>query len=576
MGDRDSEYRSRKSMPWQGRALQYIDLVPELNFASRFYARMMKPVRFYPGLLEDDGTITRIIEGDPVDVLNRIQDPGGGRSMIQWSYGRLIFTTGEGNLFGRDLDTDEERWSFVWSDELKIEKETDGSIRSITHKPSGEESKVEYGPNEAVVYKMWTPHPRMSGEADSPMRSVLDIAEELIILTQAVRATGVTRLTNGVLFMPNQIMPLKPTPEADEDPDDDPFVSEWADHMSAQVENFGSAEAREPFVAWVDGDWIDKIKHLPMHDPQTDYMERELRKEAVDRLSIGLDMPPEALKGLGDTNHWAAMQILGDMWKSHGSSVAQQFASDIAEVYQRPTLREMEYEDWQRAVLGIDASEVVVRPDRSDDADKALDRGAISLPAYRRLKNIPEKDGPSDEERQELLEFKRGGHSQNGTGVGDGADESSPADPGPEGDSGRRTRVVAAAREIGASEMALMRCRELAGTRLRHTKTWNALAAICLDCQNDAQDRPLGLVATVLGPDIIQRLHLEPMTLVRGGADTLRGLLKAWGYSDAQSEALAEMVEIYAARTLFDERISSLPAAVGSQIEQMKELTYAL
>jgi len=130
-------------MPWQQRALAQMDLVPELNYASRFYARMLKQLLIFPALLDEQGQIQKIESGPPVDLLDRIQDPGGGRSQILGNYGRLMFITGEGCLFGRDLGTDLERWSFLWKGELEIE--LDGAeVQKITHTPDSAQTKKEF------------------------------------------------------------------------------------------------------------------------------------------------------------------------------------------------------------------------------------------------------------------------------------------------------------------------------------------------------------------------------------------------------------------------------------------------
>ena len=155
------------------------------------------------------------------------------------------------------------------------------------------------------------------------MLASLQIAEELIGLTAAVRATTVSRLTNGLLFLPTEIAPPPAEAGNDEDPYADPWSEDFLDHIITQIEEPGTAKAAAPLVSWVMGEHIEKIKWIELHNPANDYMEKDLRKEAIDRLAYGLDMPPEALKGLGSSNHWASMQILGDMWKSHGAPVAQ-------------------------------------------------------------------------------------------------------------------------------------------------------------------------------------------------------------------------------------------------------------
>jgi hypothetical protein len=572
IGDADSDFKQRSALPWQNRALEYLDLVPEINFASRFYARMLKQLRIYPSLRDERDQKTEIKTGLPVEVLNRVQDPGGGRSQILASYGRLMFTTGEGLLFGRELDTDRERWSFVWVDEVKIDYASDGSVRQYIHQLGGGKKK-EYGPDQAVAYRMWTPHPRLSSDAESPMIASLDISEELIILTKSVRATGVSRLTQPLLFLPSEISPPPEDAGSDEDPRQDPWAEDLIEHVTAQIDNPGTAEAMAPLISWVAAEFIEKIRTIALHDPQTDYMERDLRKEAIDRLAWGLDMPPEALKGLGNSNHWAAMQILGDMWKSHGAPLAEQFCDELSSAYLQPALREAGYPDWKMVVADYDPAQVVVKPDRSDDADKAANLGMVSPRGYRLLKNIPEEYAPTRDELVLMAEFKRGiiGQPQKPAPDRNGRDPArdGPPPPGPEGDSGRRTRVVASSAEsyeaMGAAMMALARCRELAGIRL-----WQKQRH-CPDCFEQADGKPHALVASIVGPETVKLLDWTPQRLVRGGTDTFKDMLIYWGYTDTQAEAICELIEGFAARTLFDERLPQLPVGFAAHLDRAKE-----
>lgn len=577
----NSEYEKRKSLTWQNRALAYSKSVTELNFASRFYARMLKQARYYPAKITSDGTLEEIKTGPPAERMRQLRDRGGGTTMLNSAYGRLRFITGEGILLGRALGRPSENWNFFWIDEVEIETGRNDRVTKIIHMPNGVGGKkIEYSPSEARAYPMWAPSPGLSGEAESPMESVLDIAEELIILTAAIHSTAVTRLTNGILVMPIEASPGGVGDDASEDPEEDPFAADLGEHMAAQSENPWSAEHRMPLITWISADLIEKIKHIKLHDPANDYLERELRKEARETLGYGLDMPPEALTGLGQSNHWSAIQILGDMWKSHGLQIALEFAADLADVYLRPGLEQDKYPDWEDVVVGVDGSAITQKTDRSEDAKTALQEGAIGPRGFRKLTNIPDDLAPTPEEFAQMLEWKKGtppadertdreDPRRNGDAPGE------PAAPGAEGDSGRRSRVVAAAfREMGAAEVALMRCRELAGMRLRNQKVWKALEAICVDCASEAGGSPHSLVAHILGPERLQQLRLDPATLVKGGADSLRDVLIGWGYPETQANALAEMVELFAARSLFEQK-TALPAGFEAQVVRTKELVGA-
>jgi hypothetical protein len=567
-------------LPWQQQALEVVGLVPELSYASRFYSRMLKQLRVFPATLNDVEQLTEITEGLPVEILNRVRDPSGGKSQLLQSYGRLMFITGEGLLFGRDLETERERWSFVWNGEIEIETMSNGTVKKIIHKLSGASTR-EYGPGEAVVYRMWTPAPWRSYEAESPMLAGLSIAEELIALTKSVRATTVSRLTNGLLFLPTEIAPPPAEGGSDEDPYNDPWSEDLLNHFVTAIENPGTAEAAAPLVSWVMGEHIEKIKFVKLHDSANDYMEKDLRGEAIDRLAYGLDMPPEALKGLGSSNHWASMQILGDMWKSHGAPIAQQFCDELASAYLQPALREADYPDWESVVIGYDEARVVVKPDRSDDADDAAKYGVVSREGYRQMKNIPEDWAPSKDDEQWWLKIQGKLAQSRPPGpvpspATNGADPAvtGPPLPGPEGDSGRRTRVVTSSAEsyeaMGAAMMALARCRELAGIRL-----WQRQRN-CPECFLRADGQPHALVASIVGPEVVGKLGWEPLRLVRGGTDTFNDMLIYWDYSSKQADAICEMIESFAARTLYDERLPQLPTGFTTHLHNAKGPDHAV
>jgi hypothetical protein len=564
-------FNGRRALDWQRRALAYCDQIPELSYSSRFYARMLSKLRIYPAEKTATSQPKEIKSGVPKEVLDRIHDKAGGMTQILSNYGRLMFATGDGVLLALNLGTPDEFWNFVWHDEVKIEM-ANKRVRKITHMPNGEAGdRTEFSPEQARAYRMWTSHPRRSGEADSPMRSSLDIAEELLILTSAVRSTAVSRITQGILLMPIEIAPVPAEAGGDEDLENDPYIADFTQHIEAQIENAGSASAAAPYINWASYEYLDRIRLVQLHDPQTDYMERQLRSEAVERLARGFDFPPEVLVGLSSANHWAARQILDDMWRSHGAPIAQQFCNDLNDAYLRPALREEKFAGWENVVIAYDESAVVVQPDRSGDADSAFDRGAISNEGYRRLKNIPEEYKQSAEEHDEWLAIKLRDTSLIDPALAPPDPTRGPPPPGPEGDSGRQTRVVASTSslaELGAIEMALARCRELAGIRLRQKEK-----NLGLDLLAQANGRPNETLASIVGAESLHLFQTTAPVLVQGGADTLRIVLANWGYGETQVAAIAELVESYASRTLFESRQPALPSGFAAHLERAKEVS---
>jgi len=554
------QYGLRLAMPWQQRALFYSSVIPELQYASNFYARMLQKIRIYPAYRLDDDKTVAIEEGVPVETLNRIQDPGGGRTQLQYRYGQFQFTTGECYLFGRNIGLGEpERWSMVWREELRFDGNT------VTHMLApqvpmdtfvfNDSNYEELPPGSAEAYRMWTPSLRFSGWPTSPMEGCMQMAEELLKLSSAVEATATSRLVKSkLLFLPQEMEPTPLTADGDEDPASSPWLQDLIAHVQSAIEDPSSPESLGPFVTFMDGELISMIRDLSLHDPATDYLEKDLRKECIERIGRGLDLPPEVVDGMSSANHWAAWWISDDMWRSHGAPRAEQFCDDLNEAYLRPALREAGFERWDEVVIDFDASGVVVNPDRSKDADTAWDRGALGYKGFRVMKNIPEEWAPSEEEHTEWLATKNVLVGPDGVIPDSGNDVNPGDDPGPPagqpGETSEGTNLPASAFQ-GAAELALFRCRELAGSRIRSRRS------TCPGCLDEVQHLENSMVASALGAEGLVPLGSpSPQELVAGGADAFRSLLVQWGNDPESAGAIARLVETHAARTLLQEKPS--------------------
>lgn len=563
LDETSTAYQKRLSQPWQLRSLGYYDTIGEINFTSKFLARQISRVRFYPARRLPDGTTEPIATGPPVEILAQIQDPGGGTSQLQYDYGRLMFVTGEGVLFGYD---EGRRWKFLWKDEVRRDDGTGLSYRVN----SEQQNTGEYG----VAYRLWSPHPRWSDLADSPMRAVQDICEELLLLTLAVRATAVTRLTNGMFVIPQEISPAPLEPGLDEDPQQNPFLSDWMEHIDNQIENPGSATARVPFVLEAAYDYLDQVRWIKTHDPATDYMEKDLRDECIKRLALSLDMSPEDLLGYTNANHWTGRQVQLDRWRMFGFNKAELWAQSLSDAYLRPQLVAEEYPDAENVVIAFDDSQVVISPDRTEDALKANAQGLINGKAARTALGWGDKDAMEGEELDQWLAVKLRDPLLLGdeTGLvppargpmpatnGGRPAEDGPPEPGVNTGVSRQESRTASGRVLGAAELALHRCRELAGVRVRHK---------CPDC---ADGQPLSLVAASLGETDAP----DPIGLVRGGTDGFRAFLTEQGMDPDNAGALCRQLEVYAARTLYEPRCPELPSGFVAAVHKAQEVDGAM
>ena len=315
------------------------------------------------------------------------------------------------------------------------------------------------------------------------------------------------------------------------------------------------------------------------HDPETDYLERDLRIEAIERMALGLDMPPEVLLGMTDANHWTAKSVQHDMWRSHGVSKAEQFCDDINNAYLRPALVEAEFADFERVVIAFDDSQVVVSPDRSADALEVFKVGGLSWDSLREQTGFTSKDAPSDEELAKITAII----TRNPRLIEEEFDvEPAPLPSGPVPVAGRNgdasdgppqpTKGRPVSRQeartaaiMGAAAMALRNCRAKAGVRLR-----SGLADLCPECRERTRELPHSMVASALGIEQLEEMgKRDPLALVTGGAEEFTGILEEWGIDTLQAAALCQRIEAYAAKTLFEDTQPDLPPGFISQVEEL-------
>ena len=91
--------------------------------------------------------------------------------------------------------------------------------------------------------------------------------------------------------------------------------------------------------------------------------------------------------------------------------------------------------------------------------------------------------------------------------------------------------------------MALDRCRELAGARIR--------AKLHGDRRTEFADVPSELLASAVTFEGMPE-GVQPGSLVKGGVDNLRRALVAAGITDEWTTTICDAIEVHAARTLWD------------------------
>jgi hypothetical protein len=309
---------------------------------------------------------------------------------------------GEGYIVGEDGgEKPDDRWWVVAASEIS--------------KTGGEWKIGKKTVGNPLVVRLWRPHPRVNDAPDSPARAVLNVLAEIDGLTKHVAAQIDSRLAGaGILLLPDNISFATTSATAiDTDGEAtqqnlalDPFLEELMQTMMTAIRNREDASALVPILLQASGEHLDKVRHLTFSTP-LDEQAIELRKEAIHRLALGMDMPPEVLTGTGEVNHWGAWQIEDASIKAHTEPLLQIITSSLTEGYLWPYLEEqgMDPEQARDHHFIANTAMMRLRPDRSKEALELHDRALLSDAAVLTETGFQPSDAMDDQGRADF--FKR-------------------------------------------------------------------------------------------------------------------------------------------------------------------------
>jgi hypothetical protein len=599
-------------------AFGYYDQIGAVRYAAQFWARALSKIRWYVGEKDEEGEIHESNDTNAQMLLDRVQDPGGGRTKMLSAYGQLRFLVGECYLLWTEAqDDEEEAWEIVSQLEMRRGSRRAGQVTwQRIAAPGLNPRELLEAPDDAFepvgkqvrVYRFWRPHPAYSLMADSPMRSVLSDCEEVVRCTHTINARLISRLAGpGIFAIPQSwTVVRRPTPEGTppraNDPEADPVFAEMQDAMMTAIKTPGSAESVVPIMFRVPDDTTGNAKIYKIWDPNETIRETQLRDEAIKRFAIGVDAPPEVVVGFGDVTHWNAWMIDRDSWE-HIAPVAQEFADDLGGVYLRPTAKAEGLDNWQNLVVAYDPSEFLTDPDGFSNAKDMYDRRVVGKDFLRDSGNAKETDAMTDAELEEALFAETHIEVQVENGELKPPETSPPSitpqreHPAPGGaalpdqapttgtpPTGKNTQqgppnngnvppadqglTASAYMILGAAEAAGERLREQAGSRIR-----NHVQGNCPECLAEIEGIPNALVALTLGETRLKEVGApDPSLLMENGANFFVGSLVKRGISSTQARAMAELLELHAARTLFDTWPEELPPGFVGRVQKLVEV----
>lgn len=431
---------------WQDEAWNMYDLVGENHYLCTTLAGRMAQARLYVGLLADDPTQDPepVTSGPAFEAFEAMAAAPARTQMIA-RLGAGLFTAGEGWVVGipRHLlaELEEERgWRAPPPDPDKVIapvmpppaepalEDLDWRVLSVSEVVAGRGDQVmiragmgpsgllAVNPDEVYLIRVWRPHPRLWYEADSPVRASLPVLRELTGLTMHVSAQIDSRLAGaGMLLVPaSASAAVRAAAGAQPGDDSDPLTDALMESMLTPIRDRASASALVPLVVTVPDESIAAFKHMDFAtklDPEA----RGLRTEAIKRLALGLDAPPELLLGTASQNHWGAWLVREDVVSTHLEPPLALICDAFTAQYLQPVLagQGMDPDEARRYVVWYDVGQLVTRPNRFADAMQLHQAGVINDKALRAAGGFGDEDSPLNlppsAERAVAMASARGG-----------------------------------------------------------------------------------------------------------------------------------------------------------------------
>lgn len=403
--DKDKvNYRRLQSSTWQQEAYALADQVGELRYAAHLYANGLSRMRLELTRAQEDGEHIRLSDLRPedlteTDILARqiMKDFASDQSIreMQRLWGLNKFLIGEVLLVGVPPRTRKaaknKLLDYVWKVYSRDDVRDENGIVYVCGEP--------YRESEIMIIRVWQPHPRWSREADSPVRSCLPILRELVGLTMYVSALIDSRLAGaGILTLPTSATVLGATAPED-DQEEDPTVAALIESMITPIKDRDSAASIVPLVLTVPDESVDLIKHITFSSP-LEGAAKELRDEAIRRLALGLDMPPEQLLGLAGASHWTAWLLSEDTVRFQFVPGMRPFADALILELLRPVMLEMGVSEEEADLYDfvIEADELISRPNKFDEAMELYRLDAITLSAVLQAGGFALTDAPIPKE----------------------------------------------------------------------------------------------------------------------------------------------------------------------------------
>lgn len=395
---------------WQAQAWAYYRQCGEARRAVDWIAGAISRCHLFIGEVKEDGS------GDPEpaeqpgsagEVLAELRESAMGESAMLKRLTQHLLITGESWLIGyptpRGAPTDSDTsWTVCSRHEWALD-EGAGTllVRLADHPDLDADGWVTFPARQVVTVRVHDPDPADGLRATSPFEAALAALDELDGLDARVQADIQSRLAGaGMVEIPESA--TMPNPAQSDSRgvnplNGNPLVEGVMSAAKTAIQNPRSPSAVVPIFYTTSDEAAGKSRHISFQTA-FDSQIPSLRADARGRVATVLNVPSEILTGEASQSHWNRWLTDSSAVKSYMGPLLTLICDRITRKVLWPALAAAGSSTEQLRTLTIwwDATEIILRPDRSTEALTAQKQGFISGEAARRELGFSEDDAPEE------------------------------------------------------------------------------------------------------------------------------------------------------------------------------------
>lgn len=286
---------------WQRLAWDFYDSNPQLHNAVDYIGSAASMVRIFVAHVDEHGV--RQGEVDDDDEVGALAETlfGGpaNKAEILRTLAESLTVAGECFIIGKPrMNQTFDQWFVAAPSEVRKNGDT-------VYVNMGRAVREEINPGRDIVMRVWTPHPRRAYLADSPVRALLGLLDEMQQMQMFIRAQLNSRIANAtILPVPSTLAVPKGDNQAVATDD---IYQQLFEVITSNLEGKGTAAQIAP-ILWqmplAELQAMSGVQPIRFDSPLSDQA-IQMRQEQQQKLAIGMNVPVEIQLGGQDMNHWS-------------------------------------------------------------------------------------------------------------------------------------------------------------------------------------------------------------------------------------------------------------------------------